>query len=110
MSELPSGTITFLFTDVEGSTQLWEQHPEAMRGALARHDALLRHAIKAHGGHVFKTVGDQFCAAFALAPEALAAAVAAQHSLMDEAWGEIGALRARMALHTGAARCGRRSA
>src|SRR5438270_4291439 len=83
VTPLPAGTVTFLFTDIEGSTQLWEQYPEAMRQALARHDALLRHAIEAHGGHVFKTVGDQFCAAFATASDALAAALAAQRDLRD---------------------------
>ena len=62
----PSSTeaITFLFTDIEGSTRLWEQHPEAMREALARHDASIRQAIESRGGHVFKTIGDAFCAAF----------------------------------------------
>src|SRR6185436_17842472 len=55
---LPRGTITFLFTDIEGSTQLWEQHPVAMRGALAHHDALLNRVIQAHGGVIFTTVGD----------------------------------------------------
>ena len=62
---LPSGTLTFLFTDLEGSTKLWEEHPEAMRLALARHDTLLRQAIEDNNGYVFKTVGDAFCAAFA---------------------------------------------
>jgi class 3 adenylate cyclase len=74
---LPSGTVTFLFTDIEGSTRLWEQHPDAMRLTLARHDALARAAIETNGGHVFKTVGDAFCAAFAHAPGALAAALTA---------------------------------
>ena len=64
MTETPTGTVTFLFTDIEGSTRLWEQHPEAMGAALARHDALLGAAIAAHRGYVFKTVGDAFCAAF----------------------------------------------
>src|SRR6266508_1082018 len=68
---LPSGTVTFLFTDIASSTQRWEQHPQAMRAALARHDALLRTAIEAHGGQVFKTVGDAVCAAFANAQQAL---------------------------------------
>ena len=71
---LPSGTVTFLFTDIEGSTKLWEEHPDAMRQALARHDALLRHAIESNEGVVFKTVGDAFCAAFAIPSEALNAA------------------------------------
>src|SRR5947209_4799902 len=102
MAELPTGTVTFLFTDIEGSTRLWEQHPEAMQLALARHDALLRAAIQTHGGHVFKAMGDQFCAAFATAPDAVAAAIEAQGALNAEPWGETGPLRVRMALHTGA--------
>ena len=61
MAELPSGTVTFLFTDIEGSTTRWESHPEAMRVALARHDALIRAAIVQHGGHVVKTMGDAGC-------------------------------------------------
>ncbi|MBV9234020.1 MAG: hypothetical protein JO030_08255, partial [Candidatus Eremiobacteraeota bacterium] len=59
----PSGTVTFLFSDIEGSTQRWERHPEAMRNALARHDELVRRAIERHGGYVFKALGDAFCAA-----------------------------------------------
>jgi class 3 adenylate cyclase len=70
-SLLPHGTITFLFTDIEGSTQLWEQHPVAMGQALAHHDALLHQLIQVHGGVVFKTVGDAVYAAFARAPDAL---------------------------------------
>jgi predicted ATPase/class 3 adenylate cyclase/uncharacterized protein HemY len=103
MTELPTGTITFLFTDIEGSTRRWEQHPEAMRHALARHDALLRRAIEGHGGSVFKTVGDAFCAAFPTTQQAVQAAVAAQQAVQTEPWGEVGALRVRMALHTGTA-------
>ena len=67
MSELPSGTVTFLFTDIEGSTRLWEEHPDAMRDALARHDEIVRDAIEAHGGYVVKTTGDGFHAAFSAA-------------------------------------------
>ena len=85
MPPLPTGTVTFLFTDIEGSTKLWEEQPAAMRSALARHDALLRHAIEAHNGVVFKTVGDAFCAAFATAPDALNAALQAQMAL-DAEW------------------------
>jgi predicted ATPase/class 3 adenylate cyclase len=103
MPDLPTGTVTFLFTDLEGSTRLWEQHPEAMRAAVSRHDELLREAFEAHHGHVFKTVGDAFCVAFGAAPDALAAALAAQLGLAGEAWGEAGPLRARIALHTGTA-------
>jgi class 3 adenylate cyclase len=104
MGELPSGTITFLFTDIEGSTKLWEGQPDAMKAALARHDVLLRAAIEAHSGHVFKTVGDAFCAAFAAAPDALDAALEGQRAFQGEPWHEqIGALRIRIALHTGTA-------
>jgi predicted ATPase/class 3 adenylate cyclase len=98
---LPTGTVTFLFTDIEESTRLWEQYPAAMRQALARHDSLLRHAIETHGGCIFKTVGDQFCTAFAAAPAALAAAMAAQCTLQAESWEVTGPLRVRMALHAG---------
>src|SRR5262245_41160993 len=103
MAGLPTGTVTFLFTDIEGSTRRWEERPEAMRVALARHDALIRAAIQDNGGHVVKTMGDAFHAAFDRAPDALAAALGAQRSLHAEQWGEIGPLRVRMALHTGAA-------
>jgi predicted ATPase/class 3 adenylate cyclase len=102
-TSLPGGTLTFLFTDIEGSTQLWEQHPQTMPAALARHDALLRQQIAAHGGHVFKTIGDAVCAAFATAPDALAAALATQRALQAEEWGAIGPLRVRVAIHTGVA-------
>ncbi len=101
-SPLPTGTVTLLFTDVEGSTHLWDAHPEAMRAALARHDALVRAAIVESGGYVFKTVGDAFCAAFAMAADALTAGLAAQRAIMDEAWPEDTRITARMALHTGA--------
>jgi class 3 adenylate cyclase len=103
MAELPSGTVTFLFTDIEGSTTRWEGHPEAMGVALARHDALVRAAIHEHDGHVVKTMGDAFHAAFARAQDAVAAAIDAQRRLQAESWGEVGPLRVRMALHTGAA-------
>jgi predicted ATPase/class 3 adenylate cyclase len=99
----PTGTVTFLFTDIEGSTKLWERHPEAMQRALARHDELLRRAIEERGGYVFKTVGDAFCAAFPAAPDALEAALSAQRTLSAEEWHETGPLKVRMALHTGTA-------
>ena len=98
-----SGTVTFLFTDIEGSTRLWEAQRETMASALARHDALLRQCIAAHRGQVFKTVGDAFCTVFATAADAVNAALAAQQALHAERWPENGAIRARMALHTGAA-------
>ncbi|HJZ49636.1 MAG TPA: adenylate/guanylate cyclase domain-containing protein, partial [Roseiflexaceae bacterium] len=100
---LPSGTVTFLFTDVEGSTRLWEQHPAAMRAALTRHDAILGSAIARHNGARVKGTGDGLHAAFARATDALHAALAAQRALAAEHWDAIPALRARMALHTGEA-------
>lgn len=103
MVEPPTGTITFLFTDIEGSTKLWEQYPQQMRSALARHDAILRNAIETNSGYVFKTIGDAFCAAFYTASKGLAAAVAAQRILQVILWGDTGPLRVRMALHTGVA-------
>src|SRR5215207_10161738 len=81
MPELPSGTVTFLFTDVEGSTQLWERDRVAMAAAVDCHLALLREAVTAHSGVLFKTVGDAVQAAFHTAPDAIAAAVAAQRAL-----------------------------
>lgn len=102
MTNLPSGIVTFLFTDIEGSTQLWEREPDAMRVALERHNALVQEAIESNGGVVFKTAGDAFCAAFDSAVDGLQAALAAQRALDSEAWAEeIGTLRARMGLHTG---------
>lgn len=103
MPLLPSGTVTFLFTDIEGSTRLWEEHPEAMRPALARHDALMRAAIEQHQGYVFKTMGDAFCAAFPTATDAVNAALAAQQALNAEEWAEPVRIRVRMALHAGIA-------
>jgi predicted ATPase/class 3 adenylate cyclase/DNA-binding SARP family transcriptional activator len=102
-----AATLTFLFTDIEGSTRLWESEPEAMGEALARHDALLRDAIEASGGKVFKTWGDQFCAAFAVAPDAVAAALAIQralHAPLDEQESSLlPRLAVRCALHSGLA-------
>jgi predicted ATPase/class 3 adenylate cyclase len=99
---LPSGTVTLLFTDIEGSTQHWEQQRMTMPEALRRHDELLRAAIEAHGGHVFKTWGDQFCAAFSRASDGVAAAADAQRGLAAEDWAAVGGLAVRMALHSGA--------
>ena len=78
--ELPSahGTVTFLFTDVEGSTRLWEDHPDVMHDVLARHDEIVRGAIESHAGYVVKTTGDGFLAAFGTARDALEAALVAQ--------------------------------
>ena len=99
----PTGTVTFLFTDIEESTQLWQRHPAAMPAALARHDALLRHIIEMNYGHVFKTVGDSFYAAFRTPVAAIGAALDVQTAVLAEKWVDISQLRVRVALHTGAA-------
>jgi len=103
MNTIPTGTVTFLFTDIEGSTELWERYPQAIQAALARHDAIVRDAIAANDGQVFNTAGDAFCAAFPTAPDALAAALAAQRALNAVQWGET-PIRVRMGLHTGSVR------
>jgi predicted ATPase/class 3 adenylate cyclase len=97
----PSGTVTLLFTDIESSTRLWEQAPDAMADALRRHDEMLREAIEGSAGYVFKTVGDAFCAAFPTAKDAVQAAETAQRALVAEPWPPSAVLRVRMALHTG---------
>jgi predicted ATPase/class 3 adenylate cyclase len=103
MRDFPSGTVTFLFTDVEGSTRRWEQDSVATRAAIERHFTLLDEAIRAHNGVRFKTVGDAVQAAFPTALDAVLAAVTAQRALIAEDWGTLGPVRVRMALHTGAA-------
>jgi predicted ATPase/class 3 adenylate cyclase len=103
MIELPAGIVTFLFTDIEGSTRLWERDRAAMTRAARRHDALLGAAIAAHQGVLFKHVGDAVQAAFASPAQAVDAAVAAQRTLAAEPWPETGPIRARMAIHSGEA-------
>src|SRR6476620_2857061 len=95
MSEVPGGTVTFLFSDIEGSTRRWEEHPQAMKVALPLHDSILREAIETNGGYIFQTIGDAFCAAFPTAPQAVAAASQAQRLLSEQEWGDIGTLRVR---------------
>src|SRR5262249_16056403 len=93
----------FLFTDVEGSSRLWEQHPEAMRAALGSHDELLTKAVEAHGGHVVKTTGDGVFAVFATARDAIRAGVAGQRALAAERWNGAGPWRVGMGMHSGEA-------
>jgi class 3 adenylate cyclase len=93
--------VTFLFTDIEGSTSLWEAHPDEMPQALDSHDAVLRRAVECNGGQVVKTTGDGLFAAFQTAQDAIAAAVAGQVALAQASWQHIGPLRVRMGLHTG---------
>lgn len=102
IGHLPQGIVSFLYTDIEGSTTLWEHHPQAMQGALARHNLLMQRAIDTHGGVVFATAGDSFDVAFNSPVEAVSAALAAQRALHAEAWGAT-PIKVRMGLHTGQA-------
>jgi class 3 adenylate cyclase len=85
-NQFPSGTVTFLFTDIEGSTKLAQEHPKEMPELLSRHNAILNQSIEAHHGFVFRIVGDSFSAAFDTASDALSAALEAQRTLQHEPW------------------------
>src|SRR3954447_7583717 len=98
-----TGTLSFLFTDIAGSTRLWEELPAAMTPALALHDAMLREAIESAGGRVVKTTGDGMMAVFPAAARAVSACIAAQMALASEPWPSTGPLRVRMAIHAGEA-------
>ncbi len=100
MAEHPSGTVTFMFTDIEGSTGLWEKFPAEMKAALETHDGLLRNTIENNKGYVFKTVGDAFCAAFDTAEDALTAAIEIQSALKNQNWKNC-PIKVRIALHSG---------
>ena len=102
-AEVASQTLTFLFTDLESSTQLWEEHRQAMHGALERHDAILRKAVESSNGRVVNTTGDGLMAVFASPADGVNACVQAQLELASETWGETGPLRVRMGLHAGEA-------
>lgn len=101
MDKRPSGTVTFLFSDIEGSTRRWEKNAGLMQSAFSRQESIMRNAMHDYGGYVYKMIGDAFQVAFETARVALDAALMAQHSLQDEAWGDIGSVKVRMALHTG---------
>jgi predicted ATPase len=99
---LPTGTVTFLYTDIESSTRRWDEYPAVMKAAVESHDAIMRRAIESRGGTVFRTMGDAFCASFQTAQDALQAAADAQRALAAEPWpAETGPIKVRMALHTG---------
>jgi predicted ATPase/class 3 adenylate cyclase len=102
MNNLPSGTVTFLFTDIEGSTKLAQAHPDAMAALLARHNEILNQAVKAHNGFIFRVTGDSFSASFHDANDALRAALDTQRLLHNEAWSPA-PIKVRMGIHTGAA-------
>jgi predicted ATPase/class 3 adenylate cyclase len=103
MDLLPTGTVTFLFTDIVGSTNLARDYSDLWPTIQVRHHNLLQTAISTHHGYVYQIIGDEFQAAFATAPDALAAALAAQYALRAEDWGDIGSMHVRMGLHTGPA-------
>lgn len=103
MTGQATGVVTFLFTDIEGSTRIWEQEPEAMKADLARHDHLLTTIIEDHRGHLFKHTGDGVLAVFETPSQAMEAAAAAQIAMVNEPWKTGSELRARMAVHTGEA-------
>jgi YVTN family beta-propeller protein len=103
MAELPSGAITFLFTDIEGSTRLLKQLRERYADVLAAHQRLLRDAFEAHRGHEVDTQGDSFFVAFTSARDGLLAAVEAQFALLSHPWPEGVQVKVRMGLHTGQA-------
>jgi class 3 adenylate cyclase len=102
MLDLPRGTVTFLFTDIEASTRLWHEHPDTMPEAYGRHDAILREAVLAHEGVVYKTIGDAFQIAFPTAVDGVVAALKAQRTVLAESWPMPEPVKVRMALHTGA--------
>jgi len=104
MVQLPTGTVTFLFTDIEGSTKLARKYADAWPMIQARHHVLLETAITAHQGYIFQAMGDEFNAAFETAQDALAAAVASQLALLKEDWGVSGSIHVRIGLHTGPAK------
>jgi class 3 adenylate cyclase len=104
-SVMPGGTVAFLLTDVEGSTALWEEAPEVMRSALARHDALFEAAVHEHRGlHIRpRGEGDSRFAVFALAPDAVAAALAVQRAIAAQSWQTPRPIKVRIGIHTGEA-------
>src|SRR5215212_4175831 len=100
-ADLPEGRVTFLFTDVEGSTRLLEEHPADYGRMIARHHDLLAGAVEARGGVVFETIGDAVYAAFEVPADAVAAAAEAQLALLEEDWSPLGQISVRMGLHSG---------
>jgi predicted ATPase/class 3 adenylate cyclase len=102
MGNYPSGTVTFLFTDIEGSTKLAQGRPDKWESLQQSHHAILQSAIEAHNGYVFQIIGDAFCAAFHTASDGLSAAIEAQRKLQTESWDET-PVKVRMGLHTGSA-------
>lgn len=101
-TQYPTGTVTFLFTDIEGSTRLAQQNPDAMPALLARHHEILNQSIKSYNGYVFQIIGDAFCVSFHTVVDGLHAAIEVQRQLQNEEWGDT-PIKVRMGIHTGAA-------
>jgi predicted ATPase/class 3 adenylate cyclase len=102
MNNFPNGTVTFLFTDIEGSTKLAQQYPDQWEALRERHHAILQAAMDAHHGYVFQIIGDAFCVAFHTATDALHAAVKSQMDLWNQSW-DTAPIKVRMGIHTGKA-------
>lgn len=98
--KIPSGTVTFLFTDIEGSTMLAQKFPEKYPAALLKHNSILRDGVESHNGFTFKTIGDAFCCAFEDAADAVKAAVSIQKNIASEEWGDA-AIKIRIGMHSG---------
>src|SRR5512139_3006027 len=105
MSFPPTGTVTFLFIDIEGSTKLAQEHRDVWESLRTRYHVILHHAMQAHDGHVFQIVGDEFCVAFHTAIDAVRAAADAHRTLFAEAWEPV-PIKVRMGIHSGTARIG----
>jgi class 3 adenylate cyclase len=103
VADVPSGMVTFLFTDVEASTRLWQEFPEEMAPAVERQDEIVRAAVERNDGYVFSTAGDAFAVAFERVGDAVSTARSAQQELADEAWPALEPIRVRMGLHVGEA-------
>jgi class 3 adenylate cyclase len=100
---LPVGAVTFLFSDIEGSTRLWEHNPDRMRAALSVHDHIMTGSITGHGGSIFKTGGDSFCASFDSPQQAVTAALESQRGLARIDWDTDSPIKVRIGVHTGTA-------
>src|SRR5512133_3170589 len=105
MTDWPTGTVTFLFTDIEGSTPLAQRYPAALPSLLSRHNQILHASVEANGGRIYQASGDGYLAAFATATQGLSAALAAQRALQHEAW-EPAPVKVRMGIHSGEAEAG----
>src|SRR6476619_5866120 len=99
-TQAPSGTVTVILTDLEGSTRMWEQDPEAMKSAMVRHDEMLEKTIAAHRGFVFALMSDRLAAAFATAGDAATSVKTVKQALAEENWRTVAPLKPRIGLHT----------